>query len=164
MFIVAQDPRASNIVKKSLGKFTVKFNKNDDFLNNRIPKKYQLYEQILNEFVEPPAPNTSPLPKIFSLGLIGLLFVFLKFGVSDQAIQFSKLDNIWSLVYIINYLVVYAVIVKFWINTRLDMTLWVLLALVPSTFITIKYGLKAENCSCKMIANEKSVKSVEQED
>lgn len=149
MSIIVSDSRAVNVVTKDLGIFEIKFNKDYvDELNDRIHPDYQLKDQILNEFVEPPPPNTSVVPKIFSLVLIGVLIIFLTLGINSQVKQFSYLgSNLWTILYVLNYLVIYFIIVKFWLNTRLDTTLWTLLAMVPSTFITLKYGLSADKCS-----------------
>jgi len=54
--------------------------------------------------------------------------------------------SFWGFLFALNYLVILAIIVAFWVEVNLVNTLWILLAVSPITLFTMNKGLTPENC------------------
>ena len=52
----------------------------------------------------------------------------------------------WGLLFVVNYLGIYGIIVAFWIKVKLTNTLWTLLAISIPTLFLMNKGLTVEGC------------------
>lgn len=146
-----EDPRAAKPFVKDLGTFQINFNEgSQDGTNLGTREDYQLYETITNYFPPEPEPTSPFIPLAFS-GLLGFMFFLFFVQLFSNGANLGNL-SFFGLLFIINYAIILAIIVCFWLGfvgpfkLNLVITLWILAAATPVTLFTMNYGLTPENC------------------
>lgn len=109
-----------------------------------------MYEIITNYF--PPEPEAqSPMIPLAFCGVLVLMFLWFFSQLFDNGSNLGNL-SFFGLIFMINYAVILAILVAFWIGTvgpfklNLVNTLWILAAATPFTLFTMNQGLTPENC------------------
>lgn len=148
------DPRVDEPLVKELGNVQIDFNEGShDRVYDNVRDDYRLYDHITNYFPPEPEAKGATIPLIFSGILVVGFLVFCSSVFSNHA----NLNNIsvGGLVFIVNYLAIYVVIIAFWIEINLVNTLWILLGLAPITLGTMHMGLTKEGCEVSAFKKSK---------
>ena len=139
------DPRVDEPLVKELGVLQIDFNEGShDRVYDNVRDDYRLYDHITNYFPPEPEAKGAAIPLLFSGILVAGFLVWCSSVFSNSA----NLSNLSAggLVFIVNYLLIYVVIIAFWIEINLVNTLWILLGLAPITLGTMHMGLTKEGC------------------
>lgn len=139
MTLHIQDPRMDSYSKK-LGSFTVDFNEGS---HSRIydgqRDDYKMYEKITNYFPPEPEPMSPVIPMAFSGLMVFALLTFISSLFSNGA-NVGKL-SVGGILFILNFLAIYGVIVAFWVEINLVNTMWILAAAAIPTMFTMHIGI-----------------------
>ena len=115
---------------------------------NMVREDYKLYDIITNYFPPEPEAKGATIPLVFSGLLTFGLFVFIG-SLYNNGANLSKLGGA-GLLFLLNYLAIYGVIVAFWIEINLVNTLWILVGMTPVTLFTMHIGLREEDCEIQV--------------
>ena len=128
-----------------MGVLSITFNDGSiEATNFGVREDFKLLDKITNYFPPEEVEKGAMIPLVFS-GILG--FLFLKFvgtlygnGANLSLLSFS------GFIFALNYMLILAIIVAFWLKINLVNTLWILAALSPITLFTMNKGLTPENC------------------
>ena len=98
-----------------------------------------MYDTITNYFPPEPAPMSPVIPLAFSGLIVFALLIFISSLFSNGA-NVGKL-SFGGILFILNFLAIYGVIVAFWVEINLVNTMWILAAASIPTMFTMHIGL-----------------------
>jgi hypothetical protein len=144
--IVVEDMRAVNSFTKDLGTLQINFNEGSNDANNSgLREDYVLFPTITNYFPPEEPPKGAFIPLVFS-GIIAVGFLAYFTSIFQTEANLQNL-GFWSLLFILNYVGILAIIIAFWIKINLVNTLWILLAATPVTLFIMNKGISPESCA-----------------
>lgn len=139
MTLHIEDPRIESYTK-DLGSLTIDFNEGShERVYDGVRDDYKMYDTITNYFPPEPEPMAPVIPMAFSGLMVFALLMFISSMFSNGA-NVGKL-SVGGLLFILNFLAIYGVIVAFWIEINLVNTLWILAAAALPTLFTMHIGL-----------------------
>ena len=145
MTLHVEDPRALNKIDLDLGSLIVNFHDGSvEATNFGVRDDFKLLDNITNYFPPEEEQKGALIPMVFSAVVVGLFLHFVgnlySNGANLSMLSFS------GFIFSLNYLLILAIIVAFWIKINLVNTLWILLAVTPVTLFTMNKGLTPDNC------------------
>lgn len=110
-----QDPRAVKSFVKDLGTVQILFNEGSlDNENFGIREDYRLYDKITNYFPPEEPEKAALIPLVFS-ALLGLVFFYFFTSLFSNGANLSNL-SFWGMIFLVNYFMILAILVAFWIG------------------------------------------------
>ena len=119
---------------------TIDFNEGSaERIYDGIRDDYKMYDTITNYFPPEPEPMSPVIPLAFSGLIVFALLIFISSLFSNGA-NVGKL-SFGGILFILNFLAIYGVIVAFWVEINLVNTMWILAAAAIPTMFTMHIGL-----------------------